>query len=392
VRFTIGPRAHRLLSSGAAVPEGWTIADELTGREGTGIGTDPRPTGGRRSYDNRIARWLEPWSGRPTLFGVAAINAITGITIAAILGPHWFGADASTYRQCAQSVVEGADCGSLYPPLAALAFRPLTWVDATTAYGAMTLIGIAILLAGVWLETRGQAPADRALVLVAAVTFAPVVCELIFGQVTLLIAAAMYPVARRADRFQTGIPLGIALAIAPKPLLLPVLFWMLVWRRHALVATLATAVGLTCLGVVLAGPDQYQRWLSVITTAGSQSAAGTLALSRSGNYSLWPLTEWTLFLALAVGAATVWTILRDPSRGFVAAILASLLLAPYTGLYAASILLLAVRPALEFAPRATRVLALTANLALGLLFGLGVWGVAGVAACLPRYADREPDG
>jgi hypothetical protein len=236
---------------------------------------------------------------------------------------------------------------------------------------------------------------DRALVLVAAATFAPVVCELIFGQVTLLIAAAIYPVARRADGFQNGIPLGIALAIAPKPLLLPLLFWMLVWRRHALVATLATAVGLTCLGVVLAGPDQYQRWLSVITTAGSQSASGTLALSLSGNYSLWPLTQWTRFLALAVGVATVWAIMRDPSRGFVAAILASLLLAPYTGLYAASILLLAVRPALGFAPRATRVLALTANLALGLLFGLGVWGVAGVVACLPvprGWRARAPVG
>jgi len=365
------------------VPEGRTIADEFTGREGTGIGTNPHPAGVRRTHDGRLARWLEAWSGRPTLFAVAAINAITGIAIAAILGPHWFGADASTYRQCAQSAAEGADCGSLYPPLAALAFRPLTWVDATTAYAVMTSIGIAILLTGVWLETRGQAPADRALVLVAAVTFAPVVCELIFGQVTLLIAAAIYPVARRADRFQTGIPLGIALALAPKPLLLPVLFWMLVWRRHALVAALATAVALTSLGVVLAGPDQYQRWLSVITTAGSQSAAGTLALSRSGNYSLWPLTEWTRLLALAVGAATIWTVLRDPSRGFVAAILAGLLLAPYTGLYAASILLLAVRPALDFAPRATRVLALTANLALGLLFGLGAWAIPGLVACFP---------
>jgi hypothetical protein len=277
--------------------------------------------------------------------------------------------------------------------LAGYAFLPLTWVDPTTASLAMTVIGIAILLAGVRLDTRGLAPMDRVLVLVAAITFAPVVCELIFGQVTLLIAASIYPLARRRDGFTNGIPLGIALALAPKPLLLPVLFWMLAWRRGALVATLATAAALTCLGVALAGPDQYSRWLSVITAAGSQSAAGTLQLSLSGNYSLWPLTPWTLPLAGAVVVATVWTILRDPSRGFVAAILGGLLLAPYTGLYAASILLLVVRPALEFAPRATRVLALTANLALGLLFGLGAWGVPALMACLPvprRSAGRVP--
>lgn len=335
------------------------------------------------------------WGGRPTLFAVAIMNVIIGIAIAIVLGPRIYGTDANTYRTCAQSVVDGADCGFLYPPLAALAARPLTWVDPTTASIVMTLIGIAILAAGVGLETRGKAVVDRVLVLVAAITFAPVVYELILGQVTLIIAAAIYPVARRGDAFRTGLPLGIALALAPKPLLLPLLLWMLVWRRHALAGTLVTAAALTCLGVVLAGPDRYQSWLSVVTTAGSQSAAGTFALSINGNYSLWPLTQWTLLLAVVVGAATVWTILRDGPRGFVAALLAGLLLAPYTGLYAATILLLAVRPALEFAPRATRVFALTANLALGLLMGLVIWGIPAMVLCLidsRRWRMRVPTG
>ena len=349
-----------------------------------------RTPGGGSSNGSRLERRLQRLSGRPTLFAVAAITAFTGIAIAAILAPNWFGADASTYRQCAQSALQGGECGSLYPPLAALAARPLTWVDVTTASAAMTLIGIAILVVGVRTETRGRALVDRALVLIAVLTFAPVVCELIFGQVTLLIAAAMYPIARRKDAFRNGIPLGIALALAPKPLLLPVLFWMLIWRRSALAATFATAVVLTFIGMALMGLDRYQHWVSVITAAGNQSAAGTFALSLSGNYSLWPLTQWRLLLAGAVAAATIWTMLRDPSRGFVAAILASLLLAPYTGLYAASLVLLAVRPALEFAPRATRVLALTANLALGLLLGLAAWAIPGILACLPLRGGWRP--
>ena len=312
--------------------------------------------------------------------------------MAGVLGPPIYGADANMYRTCALTFVGGADCGFLYPPLTALAAWPLTWVDGTTAAVLMTLIGIAILVAGVVLDTRGTAGVDRGLVFVAAISFAPIIYELALGQVTLLIAAAIYPVARRDDGFRHGVPLGIALALAPKPLLVPLLFWMLIWRRRALIATLATSIGLTCLGVVLAGLDRYQSWFSAITTAGSASAAGTYA---DGNFSLWPLTQWTLLLAVAVGGAAVWTILRDGSRGFGAALLAGLLLAPYTGLYGASILLLGVRPALEFAPRAARLFALTANMALGLFLGLVPWGIAGLVVCLidpRRWRAGAPTG
>jgi hypothetical protein len=96
-----------------------------------------------------------------------------------------------------------------------------------------------------------------------------------------------------------------------------------------------------------------------------------------------------------VAAATLWTIVRDPSRGFVASLLAGLLLAPYSLLYAFSILLLAVKPALVFAPRATRVLALTANLAGAFLHVLTAWSVAGLVACLPLkrlWGGRVPVG
>lgn len=348
------------------------------------------------SFRNGLAARLERWGGRPTLVAVAAMNAITGLAAAAILAPLSFGQDADEFRRCARFVAEGRiDCGFLYPPLAALVALPLTWVSPTMAAVAMTLIGLAILVTGVTLETRGQAPVDRVLVAVAALGFAPVVYELLLGQTTLLIAAALYPVARRADAFRNGIPLGIVLALAPKPLLLPVLVWMMAWRRRALTAALLAALTLTCLGVVLAGPDQYRQWASVLNSAGHESVSGTFSLSLSGNFSLWPLDPAKLGLAAAVGAATLWVIAQEPSRGFVAALFASLLLAPYTGLYAASILLLVVRPALAFAPRATRVLALIANPALGLFLALAAWSLAGLAACLPLarpWKVREPVG
>jgi hypothetical protein len=305
-----------------------------------------------------------------------------------VLAPRVFGADADTFRRAAEFAADGRfDYGLLYPPLAALAFRPLTWVSPTGAAVAMTLLGLAILLAGVRLDTRGGAPVDRVLVAVAALGFAPVVYELLLGQVTFLIAAALYPLARRADAYRFGAPVGIALALAPKPLLLLVLVWMVVWRRRALAVALPVALGLTCLGIALLGLDPYRQWVQVLTGAGSASVSGTFQLALLGNFSLWPLDPMRLALAVAVAAATLWAILRDPSRGLAAALLASLLLAPYTGLYSATILLLVVKPALAFAPRATRALALAANVALALALALAAWSLAALAACLPiRYA------
>ena len=342
------------------------------------------------STRDRLAALLVRWSGRPTLFAVAVMNVITGLGLGATIAEEVFGADSGLYRRCALLLAEGGteSCGMLYSPLTALVARPLTWVTPTTAMVAMTLIGAAILLVGVMLETRGQAAVDRVLVAMAALTFAPVVYELLLGQTTLLIAATIYLVARRPDGFRNGIPFGIALALAPKPLLLPFLVWMLAWRRRALMGTVVATLTLTAVGVALLGLDQYREWLSALTGAGRESLAGTFGPSLHGNFSIWPLNPATLLLACAVAAATLWAILRDPARGLVAALLAGLLLAPYSGLYAFSILLLAVKPALAFAPRATRALASTANLAGALVGVLTAWTVAGLVACLPLKRPR----
>jgi hypothetical protein len=342
------------------------------------------------SARDRLADMLERWSGRHTLFAVAVMNTITGLGLAATIATANFGVDSGLYRQCALLLAEGRTdfCGFLYSPLTALVARPLTWVSPTTAMVAMTLIGVGILLTGVTIETRGQAAIDRVLVAVAALTFAPVVFELLLGQTTLIIAATIYLVARRPDGVWNGIPFGIALALAPKPLLLPVVVWMLVWRRQALTATLLTTLILTGVGIALVGLDQYREWLAVLTGAGTASVAGSLSLWERGNFSMWPLNPGTVLLAGAVAATTLWAIVRDSSRGFVAALLAGLLLAPYSQLYAFSILVLAVKPALAFAPRATRVLALIANLAGPFLGVLTAWSVAWLVASLPLKRPR----
>jgi hypothetical protein len=329
---------------------------------------------------------VDRWSGRPTLLALTMLNTITGVAMGASIARANFGVDSSLYRQCAVVFAQGQTefCGFLYSPLMALAARPLAWVSPTAAIWIMSLIGGAILLAGVALETRGKALVDRVLVGIAVFTFAPVVYELLLGQTTLLIAATLYPIARRPDGFRNGVPFGVALALAPKPLLVPVLVWMLVWRRRASATTILTALILTGIGVAVLGLDQYRSWFMVLTGAGRESVSGTFVLSTEavGNLSLWPLNPATFVVGCAVVVVTVWAIFRDVSRGFVASLFAGLLLAPYSLLYAFSILLLAVKPGLEFAPRTVRALALTANLARYAPVALIIWSLIGLSRCL----------
>ena len=339
-----------------------------------------------KSAGDRLSDVLRRWSGRPTLLAIATLNLITGLGMAMGIAGANFGGDSGLYRQCAVLLAEGQTqfCGFLYAPLMALAAQPLTWVSPTTAFLVMSLVGAAILLVGLALETRGRPSVDRLLIGVAVFTFAPVVYELLLGQTTLLIAATLYPIARGKDRFRNGIPFGIALALAPKPLLVPVLIWMLIWRRRALTATAVTALILTGIGILVLGFDQYRSWFMVLTGAGRESVSGTFVLSAEalGNRSLWPLSPVTFLIACAVVIAAAWAIIRDSTRGFVAALFAGLLLAPYSLLYAFSILLLAVKPALEFAPRTVAVLVLTANLARYFPATLILWSLVGLSRCV----------
>lgn len=343
------------------------------------------------SARERLLKASGRWSGRPTLLAIALMNAITGLGMGVGIAGANFGVDSGLYRHCAV-LLAGGDrqfCGFLYSPLMAVAAQPLTWLPANVASALMTLVGGAILLAGVVLETRGRDTVDRVLIGISVFTFAPVVYELLLGQITLLIAATLYPLARHDDRFRNGIPFGVALALAPKPLLVPFLFWMLIWRRRAIGATMLTAAILTVIGMALLGLEQYRSWLMILTGASQESVTGTLVLSGEalGNRSLWPLNLVTSMVAIAVVGVTAWAILRDESRGFVASLFAGLMLAPYSLLYAFSILLLAVKPAMGFAPRAVGALALTANVARYFPITFIIWSLIGLSRCLPHRSD-----
>jgi hypothetical protein len=157
---------------------------------------------------------------------------------------------------------------------------------------------------------------------------------------------------------------------------------MLVRRRRAMLGLVGAAAATMLVGLLVAGPDLHRQWLD--------TRAATGAVARNGNRSLWAAPgAIATTLALAVVAATLFATWRDESAGFIAALFAGLLLAPYTLVYAASILLLAVSPGLEIAPVATRVLALVANPAM--VGAFGAWCGAGLATTVAAARGAPGD-
>jgi hypothetical protein len=322
--------------------------------------------------------------GRPYLVALATLNAIFGLAALTILVPLSFGFDVETYRRGAVDIESGVIAtGYLYAPLFAVLARPLTLVSLPIATVALGTVSLIILVAGVRIETRGMALMDRLLVVIAVLGFVPLVYELVVGQVTLFIAAAVYAV-RDRDGGLRGIPLGIVLALVPKPLLLPLLAWMLLRRRRALGSAVMTALAMTAAGIGLLGIDIYSRWLDALAGTGQITRQGNQAISDLGS------PELVVPLVVLVIAVAGWVILREEGRGFVAALVAGLLIAPYTQMYSVSILLLAVRPALAIVPRATRLLAFVANPAV--LIAFLPWAAAVLVSVVPTPRRSQPGG
>jgi Glycosyltransferase family 87 len=319
-------------------------------------------------------------SGRPLLFGVAAFQVVFGLVVGALIAPHTWLVDASRDLQAAVDLGAGrfgTDHGYLYSSLAALLTVPATWIAAPVAGGIWLAVRFAALAFGVARATRGMLIVDRVLILVAATMFVPTLQDLMLGNVTILLAVAVGVVAWSPDRARTGIPLGIVLATVPKPALIPILVWMLVFRRRALAGSIATAGILTLIGLVTLGLDAYLAWADVLR------APDYLSSGQAGNLALGGLLPPLVAIPLSVLAiaAGLLALQRGETQGFVAAIAVGLLVAPYTIAYGAVLLLLVVRPLSVVVPLAALAAAAIVAPVLVIVFmPLLAGGVLAVAA------------
>ncbi|WMX47133.1 glycosyltransferase 87 family protein [Streptomyces roseicoloratus] len=262
--------------------------------------------------------------------------------------------DVMVYRAEAETLRAGEDLYAMratsanlamtYPPFAAVLFLPLTLVGVPlmrtlTTAGNLLLVVALVRLSLQLVRPALARPAARAelwrlTLLVAAVVVwsEPVWTTLRYGQINLLIAAAvLWDLTRREGSRWAGLGIGLATAVKLTPGLFVVLLLvagLLLWRRDramnqwlrtALTAT-GTFLGTTLVMAVALPADSRRFWTGTLFETGrvghaeetaNQSISGVLArLMHTDAPGLW----WAAVAALLGGAAMILAV-RAALRG-----------------------------------------------------------------------------
>jgi hypothetical protein len=334
---------------------------------------------------------LGRWSiaRRPALVGLAFLTALVGGFAVVRAAQNVWAVDALRNLAAAVALQHGT-FGSvadyLYSPLAAALTVPALALSPDIAVVAWLALKIVLLAVGTAVATRGLGGIERLLLGVAVVGFLPILYDLELGNVTVLVLIAVVAIAWTPDRVVTGIPLGLILATAPKPQLIPVLIWLALVHRRALVGALVTAALASLVGLALAGPAAYATWVEILR------APAYLNGSAEINLALWSLPAVAAVpAAIAALGAFGLALRRGYWPGLLAACCVGLLLAPYTLVYGAGLLLVATPAAVRAAPGAVLALAITAAVALVLVFQGWVAVALAVAVLVPARAWPSPD-
>jgi alpha-1,2-mannosyltransferase len=246
-------------------------------------------------------------------------------------GHPLYTADASFHTRA------GADLPFTYPPLAAIVFAPFAWLSLPAAGTAITtatllllVVSTALLLTGldVWPDGPGWAAVTRepvwarrcwlaaAIVAPAVIWLEPIRSNFDFGQINVvlmtLVIADCLP---RRTPWPRGMLLGWAIALKLTPAVF-LLYFVLRRDRRAVLTALASFVGATLLGCVLAWRDSLEYWT---TTVRDTDRIGTATLNTNQNIAaglarlgLGGATHFVLWASacLVVLALTVWAVRR----------------------------------------------------------------------------------
>jgi Glycosyltransferase family 87 len=295
-------------------------------------------------------------------------------------GPGWWGIDLKLAIDAGARFAAGqplyADPKFLYPPLAAVLAAPLHNLEFLPVSWAYAGLKIAIAVAAVLWLGRSLAPRWQAAAILMLVLSVPFLHDLMLGNANALLVGAMVPALFGRDRPGNGILLGLATAVFAKPLVVPILLWLLVWRRRTLLGTVSAGLVATALGVLVAGLDDYLDWLRALV-GGTRYAA-----PFAGNHGVTALAPelWLPIAGITLAGLVYVLVRRSSSTGIAWAATAGLLIAPYAGTYSALPMALAVPGFLVTAPTFTLVMVGLSTIGTG--FALPFYAAAALLAAI----------
>ncbi|OBH68592.1 alpha-(1-2)-phosphatidylinositol mannosyltransferase [Mycobacterium intracellulare] len=310
--------------------------------------------------------------GRALVWGAAWLAAAAGLGYAAwqLFGHIPYRIDIDVYQMGAQAWMDGrplyrgdvlfhtpiVDLPFTYPPLAAIVFCPFAWMHMPAASVAITALTLVLLVVStvilltrldVWSASTvlpGPAWLRRcwlAVVAAAAATvwLEPISSNFAFGQINVvLMTLVIADCVPRRTPWPRGLLLGVGMALKLTPAVF--LLYFLLRRDHrAALTALASFVGATLLGFVLAWSDSWEYWTHTVhhtDRIGSaslntdQNIAGALArlgLGQQERFALW------VAASLLVLAVTVWAMRRvlragEPTLALVCVALFGLVVSP----------------------------------------------------------------
>jgi hypothetical protein len=246
----------------------------------------------------------------------------------------------SAYRWIVSPDVRAiTDYPYLYPPpLAALWGLGLT----ATVFAILKAVSVAAIgtlarpaltgLAGWRFVAVGAALSGLAL------ASPPALHDLILGNVMVLYLSAAVLVVAFPDRRAAAIPLGVLVAVALKPAIVPVLLCMLIRRRDQFIAAFASGLVTTLIFAAILGLEAYVDYL------GALPRMGGLAQAFSGNLGLSAISLPLALVAIPIALGwTAWAALRRSDWTATAVALAmTQLVQPTLGLNYAALLIPAV--------------------------------------------------
>jgi hypothetical protein len=233
-----------------------------------------------------------------------------------------------------------------------------------------------------WFTPGWPGPA-RVMAAATLVFSLPFLHDVMLGNANVLLVGSMAVALFGSDRPRSGVLLGFAAALFAKPLVVPILLWLLVWRRRVLTGTVLAGLFATAVGALIAGASAYTAWIEALL-------GGTRFASQfAGNHGVTAIVPelWLPIAAVTFLGLVVVLLRRDSMTGITWASTVGLLIAPYAGTYSALPIALAMPGVARVAPRVALLVAAIAPIATGHLLPVYA-GLIILWSLLP--GDREP--